>query len=50
MSCAFKTRVESEDNGFWVRSECTATSASVPNKLVVKVLVGNTEYVTDYVR
>ena len=50
MSCAFKTRTESSDNGFWVRSKCTATESSVPEKLVVKVVVGNIEYVTSNVK
>lgn len=48
VSCAFTTRAEEEDNGFWVRSECSATPETTPNKLVAKVLVGNTEYVTEY--
>lgn len=48
ISCAFTTRTETNDNGFWVRSECSATPENVPNKLVVKVLVGDVEYVAEY--
>ena len=48
ISCAFTTRDEENDNGFWVRSECSATPASVPNKLIVKVLAGSTEYLAEY--
>ena len=46
LSCAFQPRTESEDNGFWVRSECTAVTTEVPDKLVVKVVVDNVEYVS----
>ena len=48
ISNAFTTRTEEEDNGFWVRSECSATPDSVPNHLVVKVLAGDIEYVAEY--
>ena len=44
LSCAFQPRTETEDNGFWVRSKCTAVVDEVPNKLVVKVVVDNIEY------
>ena len=46
LSCAFKTRTEQADNGFWVRSKCTATPEEVPDGLIVKVVVGNIEYTT----
>lgn len=46
LSCAFKERTEKEDNGFWVRSKCTATESNTGNVLKVKVYVGKNEYVT----
>ena len=49
LSCAFKNRTEQADNGYWVRSKCTATENEIPDKLVVKVVVGNIEYVTNHV-
>lgn len=48
ISCAFTTRAEEEDNGYWVRSECSATPDSTPNRLVAKVLVGDVEYIAEY--
>ncbi len=47
ISCAFSTRTEENDNGYWVRSKCTATNAKVPDGLEVRVVVGDTEYVTE---
>lgn len=46
MSCAFKTRAEEEDNNYWVRSKCTIEEGNLPSHVVVKMLVGNVEYVT----
>ena len=47
ISCAFATRTEENDNGYWVRSACTATDGVVPDGLEVRVVVGDTEYVTE---
>ncbi len=48
LSNAFKTRTEEEDNGFWVRSACTANAYSEkqPNKLVVIVETAGDRYIT----
>lgn len=46
MSSAFKNRTEANDNGYWLRSECAATNTSIPNGLVVEVVVGNTTFIT----
>ncbi|MGN1212998.1 MAG: hypothetical protein ACI4TZ_03045, partial [Christensenellales bacterium] len=45
MSCAFKTRTEANDNGYWVRSKCSLQNPELPTKLVVSVFVENTKYV-----
>lgn len=50
LSCAFSTRTEANDNGYWVRSTCTATSDNTPNRLIVKVLCDNIEYLSEYIR
>lgn len=39
MSCAFSNRTTESDNGYWVRSACSATNASVPSDLKVEVIV-----------
>jgi hypothetical protein len=50
MSAAFMNRTEGSDNGFWASSICTATSASLPNGLVVEVVVDNVTYITTYAK
>lgn len=46
ISCAFKTRLQSEDNGFWVRSASSITSPTIPTQLKVVVETNSTRYTT----
>ncbi len=48
LSNAFKNREAEEDNGYWVRSACTASAYSEeqPNKLVVTVETAQDRYTT----
>ena len=48
MSAAFMNRTEESDNGYWISSPCTATNESVPNGLVVEVVVGSTMYKAEF--
>lgn len=48
LSCAFRTREEAGDNGYWVRSKCSATTEKIPNKLVVTILLKEIKYETVY--
>ena len=48
LSCAFRQREESGDNGYWLRSKCTADINSIPNKLIVRVLLDKVEFETVY--
>ena len=50
LNCQFKADSSGYDNGMWVYSDCVGSAADLPDKLVVKVLVGATEYLTTYNR
>lgn len=49
LSCAFRPREQKGDNGYWIRSKCTATVDVVPNKLMVRVLLDKVEFETSYI-
>lgn len=50
ISCAFFTLNEEENDDFWVRSACSIEEPEVPTNLIVKVLAGDTEYITELVK
>ena len=50
LNCQFKADSSGYDDGMWVRSDCVGTAVDLPDKLVVRVLVGSTEYLTTYNR
>lgn len=50
LSCAFRPREESGDNGYWIRSKCTASVNSVPNGLKVTITLDDIAYETSYIK